>query len=226
MNGQPVNLFATFVSTKPGMNPSIKIESPTNLTTNIGTVGSRDFEELKERLKRLVESENCGLYFHQDASHTYRFDESGLQHGGVYGLRQRRKEDEDKTRKVTASKLVPLQTPKEFEKHLREVSEVTYMRRGRRNTLRKIRSYTVELCIVLIREKVDKSLPAPAIECNNSGYTQTTSITSEHSSKDSPTIVSKKKKRKEPPQHFTFPARKLALSIFAPIERIIKKIQM
>ena len=221
-----MNFHATFVSTKPGTNPSIKIESPIDLTTYIGTIGSKEFEEFKERIKGLVESANGGLYFHQDEANTYRFDESGLPHGGVYGLRQRRKEDEDKTRKVTASKLVPLQTSKEFEKHLREVSDITYMRRGRRNTLRKIRSYTVEVCIVLIREKVDKSLPAPAIECNDSGYTQTSIITSEQSSSDSPTIVSKKRKRKDPPKHFTFPARKIALSIFAPIERIIKKIRM
>ena len=88
MNGQAVHLSATFVSTKPGTNPSISIESLINLTHHIGTVGSKDFQEMKERIKNLVEDERAALYFHQDDKNVYRFSESSLPNGAIYGLRE------------------------------------------------------------------------------------------------------------------------------------------
>ena len=57
-----------------------------------------------------MEHDKHGLYFHQDAKNCYKFDESGLPNAGIYGLRQRRKEDDDRSKKVTASKLMPIQT--------------------------------------------------------------------------------------------------------------------
>ena len=131
MNGQPVHLSATFVATKPGTNPPIRIEAPTDLTKSIGTFGSKQFEELKRRIKTLVEEEESALYFHQDSRNRYKFDESCLPSGGVYGLRKRRNDDEDRTKRVTASKLTPIKTSSEFERHLRSVSEITYIRGGR-----------------------------------------------------------------------------------------------
>ena len=171
---------ATFVSTKPGTAPPINIESPVDLNHHIGAITSKDFQLLKEKIKSLVEDQKSGLYFHQDAKNKYVFDESGLPHGGIYGLRNRRKDDEDKSKKVTASKLVPIETGVEFEKHLRAVSEINYMRRGRRNTIKKIRNFSVELCIVLVREKVKKTPPPTSsiIVSGGSGYTQTTSLSS------------------------------------------------
>ena len=96
---------------------------------------------MKEKIKSLVEDQKSGLYFHQDAKNKYKFDESGIPHGGIYGLRNRIKDDEDKIKKVTASKLVPIETGVEFKKHLRAVSEINYMRRGWRNTIKKFGTF-------------------------------------------------------------------------------------
>ena len=65
------------------------------MTQHIGTIGSKDFEEMKERIKRLVENENAALYFHQDDKNIYRFSESSLPNGAIYGLRERRKDGKD-----------------------------------------------------------------------------------------------------------------------------------
>ena len=62
--------------------------------------------------------------------------------------------------------MVPIETAGEFEKHLREISEVVYRNGGRRNRYKKIHHYSVELCIVLTKEKLRK-LPTTSIICNN-----------------------------------------------------------
>ena len=91
----------------------------------------------------------------------------------------------------------------------------------------------MELCIVLIREKVQRSVPTPAIECENSGYTQMTSVSSpsgdgnrngdgdEDGDGDGGTKT--KKRKKNPPQHYTFPAKGISLSLFASIEKQVKR---
>ena len=158
------------------------------------------------RIKTLIEEEEPALYFHQDSRNRYKFDESCLPSGGVYGLRKRRNDDEDRTKRVTASKLTPIKTSSEFERHLRSVSEITYIRGGRRNTTRKIRSFSLELCIVLIKKRVVTPLPTPSITCESSGYTQVTSVTSISATVEEDATATTKKKRKTPPTHFSFPA--------------------
>ena len=101
----------------------------------------------------LVANEEFGMFFHKDKSHMYRFDESSLQKSAVYGMKDMRKNG-DGDKKLTASKLEPLQSSSRFQQHLQDVSEVVYQRRGRGNRLMKVVAYKLELCIVLVKEKV------------------------------------------------------------------------
>ena len=65
MTGQKITVRITFVSAKPGINPSPKIESPIDITEHIGDIGVKDFLELKRRIGILVEDTEYELYFHQ-----------------------------------------------------------------------------------------------------------------------------------------------------------------
>ena len=110
-------------------------------------------------------------------------------------------------RKITASKLVPILSPVDFKKHVEDIAEIVYQRRLRHNRLQKIDSYKVDLCIILIKEKEPKTIPTRVVECNSTqggGDTATTTTTS--------------RKRKTVPSAFVFPASKIRISLYAPIE--------
>ena len=109
------------------------------------------------------------LFFHKDSSYAYRFDETTLPNGAIYGMKAKRAGDTDRATKLTARNLTAIQSAADFEKHVHEVGEVVKKRRGRRMT--PVELYTVELCVVLIREKVRKVSPPPAssIVCQSVG---------------------------------------------------------
>ena len=77
----------------------------------------------------------------------------------------------------------------------------------------KVVAYKLELCIVLVKEKV-KSAPASTIVCSAGG----TSV-----SLDRSRIGGASSKRKAPPPPFTFPASSLLVSLYAPIETMVKR---
>ena len=96
----------------------------------------------------MVDNQGANLFFHQDKEHIYKFDESSLASGGLYGLLRKRKGDLNK--KITRSKLVPLQTVVNFRDHVRRIGDIVYQRRGRSNRVKKINHYVVELCIIAL----------------------------------------------------------------------------
>ena len=46
-----------------------------------------------------------GLFFHNDKSHEYTFDDSQFQCGAIFGRKVCRPDDESQSKKITASKL-------------------------------------------------------------------------------------------------------------------------
>ena len=101
MTGQSISVRVTFVSTKRVSTPRIYIESPIDITTHIGDIGIKQFEELKRRIRVLVEDKEYDLYFHKDEANKYEFNECSLPNGGIYRLKQMR-EIEDGNKKITA----------------------------------------------------------------------------------------------------------------------------
>ena len=212
----PVFVSVTFVSTKAGNKPSISIDSPVDISEHLGDIRSNEFDQLKAKLGTIVEDPECELYFHKDSVHRYRLDESALPNGAVYGMKDRRKSGSEASTKLTASKLIPIQSASEFQKHLEDVSDVVYEKGGRRNRLQKVVAYKVELCVVLVREKEKK--PTRSIVCSSSGA-DTTVVASISGSGGGLSGM----KRKMPPPPFTFPASHICISLFAPIETQQKK---
>ena len=158
MTGQKVTIRVTFVYSKPGGNPCPKIDSPMDITKHVGDIGVKDFDELKRRITILVEDKDYDLYFHKDASHKYTFDESVLPNGGIYGLREAIDDDDERCRKITAKKLVAIKSAAAFEKNIRGTAVKVYKRRGRSNRLRKLDGYIVDLCVVMMKEKLGRFL--------------------------------------------------------------------
>ena len=105
---------------------------------HLGTVGSKDYECLKEKIVDMVQDSECRLYFHSDSKNVYKFDKSNLPCGGIYGLRERRADDEDMSKNLTARKLQPIQSATKFQNYLRDVSKINYMQEGRRSRQQKI----------------------------------------------------------------------------------------
>ena len=101
MTGQSISVRVTFVSTKRVSTPRIYIESPIDITTHVGDIGIKQFEELKRRIRVLVEDKEYDLYFHKDEANKYEFNECSLPNGGIYRLKQMR-EIEDGNKKITA----------------------------------------------------------------------------------------------------------------------------
>ena len=58
---------------------------------------------MKKKIKNLVEDQNQGLYFHQDAKNKYQIDESKIPHGYIYGLKNRTKDGKDKNKRVNSN---------------------------------------------------------------------------------------------------------------------------
>ena len=148
-----VYVRATFVSVKAGNQPLISIDSPDDVSAHLGEIRSKEYEKLKSRFTNVVEYPDHKLFFHKDSVHKYRLDELVLQNGAVYGLKERRVGDSSSASKITAGKLVAIKSADEFEKHLDEVAAVEYKRRGKRQA-KAVESYTVELFIVIIKEKL------------------------------------------------------------------------
>ena len=198
----------TFVPTKAGKTPSVFVERPDDISELVGEICCKGYDLLKYRLAEIVKDKNNKLWFQKDEGHTYTFDEPSLPNGGIYGLKERCSKDSDLTAKLTASKLVPVKSPNDFERNVILSAAVKYRRGGRRK-VRKPDEYTLELCVVLIRERVVKiaeaksagSAPATSIVCNSGAST----------------------KRKSPPPPFTFPASSLLVSLYAPIETMVKR---
>ena len=213
-----VHVSVTFVDTKAGSKPSVFIEAqPYDLSELMGDIRTNEFEQLKTKLKGVVDNHDHQLFFQKENLHRYRFDESVLQSGAVYGMTARRKVGEGEVRKkITASKLVPIISQVDFKKHVEDIAEVVYQRRGRHNLLQKVDSYKVELCIVLIKEKQIKAVPTRVVVCSSSqgGADTTTTAT---------TTTTTGRKRKIVPSTFVFPASKMRISLFAPIETHHKK---
>ena len=204
-----VNVKATFVSTRAAKAPSAYIEHPENLTELLGEITCKGYQLLKDRIDMIVASTDSGLYFQTDEINTYRFDESVLPNGGIYGLKEKRALEGD-TSKLTASKLIPIQSALEFERYVELKGKVQYRLAGRSSRkCRKPSEYTIELCIVLIKEKVKKpNAPASAIICATEGGTFTSSSGG---------------KRKSIPPPFSFKATAICISLYAPIETLEKK---
>ena len=132
-----VHVSVTFVDTKSGAKPSVFIEAQTyDLSELIGDIHTNEFLKLKTKLHEVVEDNDHQLLFHKDSLHRYRFDESVLQSGALYGMAVRRKGVEGEVRKkVTVSKLVPILSPVDFKKYVEDVAESIFQRRGRHNRL-------------------------------------------------------------------------------------------
>ena len=58
----------------------------------------------------------------------------------------------------------------EFESHIHDVAEVGYQRYGRRNLFKRVNSCVVELCVVLIREKVKAIAPVRSVTWASVGF--------------------------------------------------------
>ena len=155
------------------------------------------------------------MFFHRDRDHIYHFDESALQHGAIYG-RKKRRDEKDGGAKQTARNLAPIKSASEFEHHIHHVSEVEYMRRGRNNRLQQVSAYIVELCVVLMKERksTKASVPTSSIECNTG---DALSISGAGATSQ---------KRKQVPAPYLFPANKLFVSLYAPIETEQSKTNM
>ena len=212
----------TFVSVKAGKAPSVVIDRPNDISELVGEICCKGYDLLKYRLAEIVEDKENGFWFQKDDGHAYCFDESALPNGGIYGLKDRRAEDGDPMAKLTASKLVPIKCPRDFEKNITLAAAVKYRLGGNRRKVRKPEEYTLELCVVLIRERVVRkpkaaAAPATSITCNSvTDGLLTASLAGAGS-----TLTGSK--RKAPPLPFTFQASSMSISLFAPIETMQKK---
>ena len=104
----------------------------------LGDITSNEYDRLKSRLFEIVEESEHQLFFYKDNAHRYRFGESALQKGTLYGMKDGRKKDgSEANRKLTSRNLVAIELASEFQKHLENVSEVAYQQRGRNNRLKR-----------------------------------------------------------------------------------------
>ena len=152
-----------------------------------------------------------------------------FENGAIYGPKEPRNEDEDPNNKVTASKLRPIRDPDHFESHILNVSDIVCQPKRRKSKHAKVEYYVTDLCIILCRQKIKKvrlpkrkepatATPVPvypiAILDGDADCTVVSTITNSAN-----TTSSKRKKTNS----FKFPARKLSISLFAPIETQVKR---
>ena len=128
-------------------------------------------------------------------------------------MKERRGEDSDLTTKLTASKLIPLKSSHDFDRNVTSAAAVKY-RLGGRQKVRKPEYFTVELCVVLIKEKKKKVVPVTSIVCNR-GTADGTIASSGTSSGGG---LSGRKRKATPPRPFTFAAKELSITLSAPIK--------
>ena len=105
--------------------PSVLIEHPDDISEILGELTYKGFEQLKEKIVKIVGNGGNMLYFHQDNTHTYRFEKSALPNGRIYGLKEKRADESD-TSKLTVSELDPIKSALEFERYVVLMGMVQY----------------------------------------------------------------------------------------------------
>ena len=236
-----VHVSVTFVTTKNVNKVQLMIQNPIDLTEQIGTYRLTDFDALKVAIDDVVRDPIYGLFFHHDEKHIHSFDESPFQFGAIYARREKKEEGEKAGKKITASRLTPIQTATQFEEHIKDVGEIVYQRqtkkRGRnKKATKKIDHYVLELCVIVLKKK-KPALPKPTKEATTCVPPTTTIMTSTLSLTDESTInddveaseslvdhtTTQQTKKRKAPDAFKFKARKLSVCLHAPIETMQKK---
>ena len=203
------------MSTKAGKAPLVMIDRPSDISELVGEICCKGYELFKYRLAEIVKDKSNEFWFQKDDGHLYLFDESALPNGGIYGLKERRAEDDDPSSKLTASKLVAIKSPHDFQENVELKAAVKYRLGGNRRKVRKPAEYTLDLCVVLVKVKVKvRHAPARSIVCYSGGGS--TTITTSLSGSGG-------QKRKSPPPPFKFQASQVCITLFAPIETEQKK---
>ena len=208
-----VKVYATFVFAKNGNSPSVFIENPSDISEHLGEILPSGFNVLKDRLTSVVDDSEYDLFFHHDKSHVYSFDESNLQHGAIYGRNEaRRHYNKDRNSKITASKLIPLRDANEFEDHIYDVADICD------------EGYAIDICVIINKEKVKRvQNTKKKKKKNDSVENAIIEIPDERTVFSSITNSASLGNKRKQPATFTFPARKLAISLFAPIETLQRK---
>ena len=208
-----VFIKATFISTKAAKAPSVFIERPGDISELVGVISCKEYDLLKTRITEIVENVDNGFYFHKDENYIYRFDESALPNGGIYGLKERRATVGDIS-KLTASKLLPIKSAHDFEKNVTSTAMVEYKLGRSSRRIRKVYKYTIELCIVLIKERRSKKTgDRPSSIEYGSLEVDTTAATLLSMSSGGMHRLKRKA-----PLPFTFQAKSLCILLHAPIE--------
>ena len=153
MTGQKISVRVTFVSAKRGSNPNPRIESPIDITQHLSNIKIKDFVKLNNQIGILVEDVEYELYFHKDTTHKYEFDESLFPNGDIYGVHELW-DIHNGNKKMTAKKLVALETESNFAKSVRTLAVKLYKRSGQNNRLKKLDGYIFDLCVLLVNEKI------------------------------------------------------------------------
>ena len=162
-----VKVSVSFVPTKNPLKHQLKIHNPVNLTEQIGLFDLADFAGLKAALSDVVEDRSFNLFFHHDSKHTYRFEEQRFENGAIFGRKQKKCKEEEAGMKVTAGRLLPIQSPTQFQQHVKDIAEVvhkpsssstTRSKRSKKSSKSKenkiVDYYIVELCVIILQEKI------------------------------------------------------------------------
>ena len=125
------------------------------------------FKVLVSDIYDVIDDKAYDLFFHLNSKHNYSFGDRHFQNGAICVRKAAKKEGEN-GEKVTASRLMPIQTASAFEKHVKEVSEAVCKRGSTNKITKKVQKrvvyYKVELCTIILKEKIQKpSLPAESI---------------------------------------------------------------
>lgn len=107
---------------------------------------------------------------------------------------------------MTGRNLISLQNCREFTNNVKEIASVVYQKQNgrKKDAVKNIALYMIELCIVLVWEKIPfPYVGTKEIECN--------------------TVLSKKRKR---PAVYYFKVTDLCISLYAPVETHEKKISV
>ena len=233
--GQPkVHISVTFVPVKNTSKPGLMIQNPTDITNLIGKFELKKFDQLKDALREIIDDCTYGLFFHHDDRHIYNFDERPFQNGAIYGRMQEKVQGEVAGTKITASRLVPLQTKTIFETHVKEIGEAIYKRGNRK----RIDYYKVELCVLVVKEKLPPLPRKRKLPTSTSIQPPATSISTITSTNSSSTVMStidhdtttpnvstegSRKRKKTEEVHYKFKARSLSIILHAPIETMCRK---
>ena len=60
----PVSIYVTFVSARAGVDPKLRIDSPTNLSRELDTIYPNDFDNLLDELALSIQDEETSERFH------------------------------------------------------------------------------------------------------------------------------------------------------------------